>query len=303
MESMNENRLPSVDIELLELLRRVAKAGSITKAAREAGGSQSALSRRIQEAEARLGFAVFERTTRRLALTAAGKILLRETEAMPRILERALRQVHEECFGEPSVIRVGVSRSLSLAHLPGLFHSNKAEAQARIELSHPRGKAVIGGVLSSKLDVGIVPLAPELPKELEVNHQFRDEFVLISQQEATVNLRRKPSLRNWSASQQWLLPPSQSTSRTVLQNWFLSRGVEVSPAMELDSFDVMVQLVELGMGVAFRAKTGAFGISQGREGSAVGCGSGALARNWSPDQEGTHTAASCEEFVDGILFS
>ena len=300
---MNTENLPQIDLELLGILRRVAVAGSITKAAQEIGGSQSALSRRIQEAEARLGFVVFERTTRRLVLTEAGKILLKETESVPHILEGALRKVQEECFGEPSVIRVGVSRSLSLAHLPGLFHSRRKDSQARVELSHPRGKAVIGGVLSAKLDVGIATLAPEIPKELTVNHQFRDEFILLSNSQPEVSLKRKPSFRNWSAKQQWLLPPAQSTSRQILQNWFLTREVEVVPAMELDSFDVMVQLVELGMGVAFvpRRALSAFRRSSKVErldiGQAPARELGVLTRK---EPEPTQAV---EDFVSGILFS
>ncbi|GHC48414.1 LysR family transcriptional regulator [Roseibacillus persicicus] len=300
---MNNESLPRIDLELLELLRRVADAGSITSAARQTGGSQSALSRRIQEAEARLGFTVFDRTTRSLVLTAAGQILLRETEAMPHILEGALRKVREDCFGELPVIRVGVSRSLSLAHLPGLFHSNKTEEQTRIELSHPRGKAVIGGVLSAKLDVGIVPLPPQIPQDLEVSHQFEDEFVLISLQESNANLRRKPSLRTWSVKQRWLLPPAQSTSRLVLQNWFLTKGVEVSPAMELDSFDVMVQLVELGMGVAFvpRRALSAFRRSSKLQRLDVG---GSPTRKLAVlTRKEPEPPRAVREFVAGILFS
>lgn len=277
--------------------------GSITQTANQMGGSQSSLSRKLQEIEAQLGFAVFERTTRRLLLTKAGEVLLRETESLAPILERALKSVNEQCFGEPPVIRVGVSRSLSLAHLPGLFHSNKSKSSGRIEISHPRGKAVFGGVLSAKLDVGIVPLPPEVPKELSVSHQFRDGLILLASEAPIVSLKRKSSFQKWSQDQRWLLPPAQSTSRLIVQRWLVTRGVEVEPAMELDSFDVMVQLVELGMGVAFvpRRALSAFRRSGKLQkldvGDAPSRHIGVLTRRE------PKPARAVREFVDGILFS
>ena len=176
---MNKIPVDAVDISSLELLRRIVLLGSLTKVAEESGTSQSALSRKLQEIEARLGFAIFERTTRRLELTSAGAVLLEETRSLPLILKRALEAVEEKCWGQQQIVRVGVSRSLSLAHLPGLFHRNR-EQQAKIQMMHPTGKAVVGGVLAGKLDVGVSSLSISIPQELKVAHRFGDEFILIT---------------------------------------------------------------------------------------------------------------------------
>ncbi len=81
--------LPPIDLYGLRLLRLVAEHQSITAAAGAAGLTQSALTRQVQGMEERLGVALFERTTRRLKITAAGESLLRETARIPTLLEAA----------------------------------------------------------------------------------------------------------------------------------------------------------------------------------------------------------------------
>ena len=54
---------------------RVAKAGHLTQVANELHVSQSALSSQIRQLEDRLGHALFERTGRRLVLTATGQLV------------------------------------------------------------------------------------------------------------------------------------------------------------------------------------------------------------------------------------
>jgi len=64
-------------VDDLAFFQRVAQAGSLTGAARELGLSLSAVSKRLQQLEARLGVSLAVRTTRRLALTVEGERYLK----------------------------------------------------------------------------------------------------------------------------------------------------------------------------------------------------------------------------------
>ncbi|OLO09159.1 LysR family transcriptional regulator [Salinicola sp. MH3R3-1] len=64
-------------VDDLAFFQRVAQAGSLTGAARELGLSLSAVSKRLQQLESRLGVSLAARTTRRLALTAEGERYLK----------------------------------------------------------------------------------------------------------------------------------------------------------------------------------------------------------------------------------
>lgn len=90
-----------MDIEWYEDFLALADTGKFTAAANMRGSSQSALSRRIQLLEARLGATLIDRSKNPISLTAAGQALLpnaselvrlaRDCEQSVKILDRPLR--------------------------------------------------------------------------------------------------------------------------------------------------------------------------------------------------------------------
>lgn len=249
-------RTPPVDIQSLHLLRLVWKHRGLTASARAAGLSQSALTRNVQAIETRLGFKVFDRTTRRLMLTEAGAMLLRETENLHHILDGALRQIREECFGAVRRVTVGVSRSVSLAHLPGLLHAQvRRNPEVRVIVSHLAGPAIIELVGRGSLDAGVLCPPPRLPRTVRVSHRIADAFTLLLPRSlpAPVSDGTENDGESWAAwamRQMWLMPPPETRSRVILDDWWRDLKLKPAAAMELDSFDLMIQLVALGLGVA-----------------------------------------------------
>jgi DNA-binding transcriptional LysR family regulator len=114
-------RNPAVDIYGLHLFRLVAETGSFTRAGRLAGLTQSAITRQIQNVEARLGIPLLERTTRQVRPTAAGCFLLEQSARILGDLAHSVQRLREEFADAPKLVRVGVSRSIGLAYLPGFF--------------------------------------------------------------------------------------------------------------------------------------------------------------------------------------
>ncbi len=68
-----------MDWDKLKSFHAAAEAGSLTAAADRLSISQSALSRQIAALEESLGAALFQRHSRGLLLTEAGRLLLRTT--------------------------------------------------------------------------------------------------------------------------------------------------------------------------------------------------------------------------------
>jgi len=78
-----------VDLQALRYFQAVAKAGSISKAAREMNYAQSNLTARIQQLESDLKTQLFYRHHRGTALTDKGKILLSYAEKIFQLLDEA----------------------------------------------------------------------------------------------------------------------------------------------------------------------------------------------------------------------
>ena len=58
------------------------------------------------------------------------------------------------------------------------------------------------------------------------------------------------TLRKLLAGERWLLIDAQGETGRTLRHWLAAQDWPIEPAMELDSFDVIVNLVALGLGVS-----------------------------------------------------
>lgn len=110
-EGIRRGALPRLD--LLYSFEAAARTLSFTRAAAELFLTQSAVSRQIQQIEADLGTALFERRHRALALTDAGKVMLR---AVSDSLER-LRDATASVRAVPSLRQVAITTTPGFASL------------------------------------------------------------------------------------------------------------------------------------------------------------------------------------------
>ena len=240
------NNEGSIELREIEILRLVAKHRNFSQASFEANLSQSALTRLVQGAEEKLGFPIFYRTTRKVSLTEAGAIFLRETLSLSGILNHAIRRVEEQVLNAPKLIRVGIGRSLALAHLPGLFHAHqRANREVRLLVSSGEDDHILSLCEDSQLDVGFVSVQDLRSERVRLVEEIDDVFCLISGDPEPFE-----DFADWATAQAWLMPPAQSESRRLIDQWFTGLGVVPEAAMEVDSFDLMNQLVGLGLGVA-----------------------------------------------------
>lgn len=51
-------------------------------------------------------------------------------------------------------------------------------------------------------------------------------------------------------AQTWLLPETQSQTGQQLRRWLTAQQLPVDPLMQVDGFDLIINLVSLGMGVS-----------------------------------------------------
>ncbi len=243
------------DLYALSLFRLVAEEQSFTRAAALAGLTQSAVTRQIRGMEEKLGLPLFERTTRTVKPTPAGVWLLTESHRLLGDVDDVLRRIREEFADAKKVVRVGVSRSIGLAYLPGFFHANlRREPQTGYKMCHERGNEIVRALEANELDVGVICPPKRVPKTLRVTHSFDDAFTLIASPEiaATFPAAPKPAvLQAWAEKQNWLLTDEQSQTSQRLRLWMNRHACKVEPTLQLDGFDLVINLAALGMGVGF----------------------------------------------------
>jgi DNA-binding transcriptional LysR family regulator len=241
------------DIYELHLFHFVAEHRSFTKAAELAGLTQSAVTRQMQGIELSLSVALFERTTRSVRLTPAGQMLRAESGRLLGDVDQVLRRIREDFAGAKKVIRVAVSRSVGLAYLPGFFHANlRRLPQLGYRVAYDTSGKILSALENNEADLGVISPPARMPETLRVTHRFTDGFVII----APTNVARdsgfasKRARLDWANRQNWLLLDEAGNTGRRLRAWMKREGIEVEPGMTLDNFDLIINLVSLGMGVS-----------------------------------------------------
>jgi DNA-binding transcriptional LysR family regulator len=117
---------------------RVAQAGSFTAAAKGVGLTASALSKHIKALEARLGVRLLNRTTRRVALTDAGRAFLERAESIVADVGEAEAALADLEARPRGLLRIGAPMDFGRLHLSGAiasFMAEQPELRVEIELS------------------------------------------------------------------------------------------------------------------------------------------------------------------------
>ena len=138
------NRL---DSHSLRLFAAVAASLSFRQAAEALHMSQPPLSRAIRELEERLGLRLFERDTRGVALSAAGRELLPRARRILRLLDEAEAVLAPLAAPEPAVLRLGLTNAVE----PGWPGWSEAGLVARIRAARPALTVRIVSAASPKL--------------------------------------------------------------------------------------------------------------------------------------------------------
>src|SRR5262249_22828197 len=142
------------DLYELHLLQILARHGSFTRAAAEAGLTQSALTRQVQGVEARLGLPLFVRTTRSVSLTAARRLLIREGSRLTGDLDAILTRLRETFADAPKEIRVGVSQTIGFSYLPGLFAAQRKRCpEVRLGIVHQPSRTLLSRLDANEIDL------------------------------------------------------------------------------------------------------------------------------------------------------
>jgi LysR family transcriptional regulator, hydrogen peroxide-inducible genes activator len=119
---MTPNPLAGLSLRDLEYAVAVADLGQFSRAAERCGVSQAGLSDQIRKLEAQLGLALFERTTRRVAVTAEGEALLRQAREVIGAVRVLLELARSRADPLTGPLRLGVIATLGPYYLPGVLY-------------------------------------------------------------------------------------------------------------------------------------------------------------------------------------
>lgn len=242
-----------MEVRQLSAFVAVAEEGGFTAGARRLGVVQSAVSTAIRSLEHDLGHALFERTTRRVALTDAGRALLPEARRALAAVDAARDAVDAVGGGLRGTVRLGAmhARMLHPVRLPELLVRFRADHPGvEIRLLHgPTSAEKLRLVRDGRLDLALVGEGGPAPPGIRYVPLKRDAMHLLCHRDHPLAARSGVTLADLSG-EAFVDGPPGSASRATSDAAFAAAGVARTVAYEINDTHGMVDLVAAGLAVA-----------------------------------------------------
>jgi DNA-binding transcriptional LysR family regulator len=183
-----------VELRHIRSFLSLAKNLSFSRTAQLVHLSQPALSLQIQALEKEMGLTLFERSSRKTALTPAGIAFQKEAAAGLLHLEQAMQNARLAQKGKQGVVRIGFVSTAGTHMVPGLIReyrrlNPRVEFSLRNVLTADQGRMLEEG----SLDVGFLRMPFIGGPEIEVMPIHKEQFVIVVP--ASHPLAKKSSVR------------------------------------------------------------------------------------------------------------
>ncbi|WP_345892832.1 LysR family transcriptional regulator [Roseomonas gilardii] len=153
-------------IPLASLVQTLAVAEhlSFCRAAVALGTTQSSVSARIKALEEELGILLFERNTRGVRLTEAGRLFVERVSAGVDQLDHAVKSAGLAASGERGRLRIGIHALIPHSFLAKLICQYRADHPGiEVEIAEGTARDTVMQLRADRLDVVFVAGTPDLP--------------------------------------------------------------------------------------------------------------------------------------------
>jgi LysR family nitrogen assimilation transcriptional regulator len=239
-------------MELRELrnFMRVARAGSVSRAAAELRLAQPALSRQIKKLEHELGVSLFARHGRGVRLSAAGSLLLERAEAIADLVHQTSEEIKEDRATSRGRVALGVPPAAGRILIP-TFVERFQQAWPRTTLHTREGVAssLQEWLLEKRIDVALLHNPPHL-ETLNISPLLTERMFVIGPPPRRIKDKKHPaSFRIRELGELPLILPNMAhTNRRLVEHAALEHGVRLRIKIEVDSVVFAKALVERGLG-------------------------------------------------------
>jgi LysR family carnitine catabolism transcriptional activator len=238
-------------LKQLEAFVAIARTGSFSAAARMVHVSQPALTSVIKKLEQQLGLTLFERTSRGVSITTAGRELLPTVDRLLTELNETLANVLSGTAPRGGSVTIACIPSVAGLYLPPLiagFNARNPSIRIHIKDAMPENRGILGMVRSGEIDLGVASPMQEAP-DLQFRRLYDDELMALLPVEHHAS---RNDVITWE--ELGAIPligmAYQSMVRLLIDKTFAEIGLSRRPVSEVSLITTAVGMARAGLGVA-----------------------------------------------------
>jgi LysR family hydrogen peroxide-inducible transcriptional activator len=238
-----------MEFHQLRYFRAVAHTGSFTKAAEQEGITQPSLSQQIHRLEDEVGAPLFERLGRQNRLTPYGEALLKDAEAILRMVGGAEDRLNSLKTGVQGRLRIGVIPTILPYWIaPRISEFTQRFPDVDLQLNEFTTARLIEGLRAGELDAGIASL-PVQSEEMICSELFRERLCLAVPRGHALAKEKTARFKDLFGERMLLLREGHCLRDDVLTACTRAKA-ELESVFETDQLASIFPLVATGFGVS-----------------------------------------------------
>ncbi|MDQ0061627.1 DNA-binding transcriptional LysR family regulator [Paenibacillus harenae] len=233
-----------MELRQLEYFIQICKSGSFTKAKEELGVTQPTLSQQIRVLEDEYNIQLFDRVSRGVEVTEAGKILLNKGNTIMDLLEMA----RNEIYGRNNKSRETISIGCCPAELEYLapYFMRFHQKYPNILLKIIDAEDTENKVLEQRVDIGITAY-PISEASIISTHLYKQELALLTHSEHPLAGKSSIPFRSLEQMDSIMF---REQNKSLIDMYCLSCGFTLKSIIETSSTSVLIHWVRRGLGAA-----------------------------------------------------
>jgi DNA-binding transcriptional LysR family regulator len=260
---MNLAQVPDLGTRQLQAVLAVAEYGSFVAAASYLRMSQPALSRIVKRVEDVLGIALFDRTTRSVQLTSAGREFLAVAERILNDLKISSQNLRDLIGEQRGQVILASIMSIASCRLPDILATyRQSRAAVEIHLREGVHGAVLEEVRSGAADFGLTYIE-DLPDGLDAEQLGQEAFCVALPRGHPLSEQETVSLAELS-NEPLISLPFNAQTRRIIDGIAAAEGFSLHHAVTVTQSPTMMRLVAAGVGPALVPAGATFGMDDER---------------------------------------
>jgi DNA-binding transcriptional LysR family regulator len=242
-----------MDYDQLASFLEVAKLQSFSLAAEKMFRTQPAISAQVRLLEQECGEKLFDRSGKKVLMTAAGEILHRYATQMLGLQKEALQTIAELNLTPRGKLYIGANEATCLYVLPKTFAKFKQQYPlVQISIYRNFSHKILQKVHEGAVDLGIVTL-PQNADNMEILPVFRDEVQAVVPKDHPLAKKRSVTVEEFSHYP--LILPKTGHTRVMVDRMLREFRSHLQISMELASVETIKKFVGAGLGISLISRT------------------------------------------------
>ena len=252
------------DLRQLRYFVTIAEAGSFSKASLQLGVAQSALSHHISQMEARLGVALFSRSSKGVEQTESGSRFLDHARAILAAVDAATNDVRDDAKEPGGLVRLGATLTVAPMLIePLMARLSKIAPRISLHIEERLSPPLVQAVASGELDIAVCFNAGD-DRRIDGIPVFEEDICLVGVPELVGDTEDAISFED-ALSFPLLLPGRDHILRGMIDRVALFRNRPIEVRHECLSLHSLFAGLRLGLGATLISRLSALPLTRNGE--------------------------------------